>query len=135
MLTKIALIFKIILRWLIMYIDFKLLGKRISQRRRELGIKQNELAEKAEIANNYLSNIETGRSIPSLETFSRLCIVLNATPDSFLLGTVKTDDVTQSIIDNLKLCDNNSIDLVDDFVQMIVKRQNHTEHKKKQVKK
>lgn len=118
-----------------MYIDFKLLGKRISQRRRELGIKQNELAEKAEIANNYLSNIETGRSIPSLETFSRLCIVLNATPDSFLLGTVKTDDVTQSIIDNLKLCDNNSIDLVDDFVQMIVKRQNHAEHKKKQVKK
>ena len=135
MLTKIALIFKIILRWLIMYIDFKLLGKRISQRRRELGIKQNELAEKAEIANNYLSNIETGRSIPSLETFSRLCIGLNATPDSFLLGTVKTDDVTQSIIDNLKLCDNNSIDLVDDFVQMIVKRQNHAEHKKKQAKK
>lgn len=112
-----------------MYIDFKLLGKRISQRRHELGIKQNELAEKAEIANNYLSNIETGRSIPSLETFSRLCIVLNATPDSFLLGTVKTDDVTQSIIDNLKLCDNNSIDLVDDFVQLIVKRQNYLKNK------
>lgn len=112
-----------------MYIDFKLLGKRISQRRHELGIKQNELAEKAEIANNYLSNIETGRSIPSLETFSRLCVVLNATPDSFLLGTVKTDDVTQSIIDNLKLCDNDSIDLVDDFVQLIVKRQNHTKNK------
>ena len=43
-----------------------------------------------------------------------------------MLGTVKTDDVTQSIIDNLKLCDNDSIDLVDDFVQMIVKRQKHT---------
>lgn len=114
-----------------MYIDFKLLGKRISQRRHELGIRQNELAEKAEITNNYLSNIETGRSIPSLETFSRLCVGLNTTPDSFLLGTVKTDDVTQSIIDNLKLCDNNSIDLVDDFVQLIVKRQKHTEKQDK----
>lgn len=109
-----------------MYIDFKLLGKRISQRRHELGIKQNELAEKSEITNNYLSNIETGRSIPSLEIFARLCIELNTTPDSFLLGTVKTDDVTQSIIDNLKLCDNNSIDLVDDFVQLVVRRQKHT---------
>lgn len=114
-----------------MYIDFKLLGKRISQRRHELGVKQNELAEKAEITNNYLSNIETGRSIPSLEIFSRLCVELNTTPDSFLLGTVKTDDVTQSIIDNLKLCDNDSIDLVDDFVQMIVKRQKPAEKQEK----
>lgn len=114
-----------------MYIDFKLLGKRISQRRHELGVKQNELAEKPEITNNYLSNIETGRSIPSLEIFARLCIELNTTPDSFLLGTVKTDDVTQSIIDNLKLCNNDSIDLVDDFVQMIVKRQKKTEQQEK----
>ena len=114
-----------------MYIDFKLLGKRISQRRHELGVKQNELAEKSEITNNYLSNIETGRSIPSLEIFARLCIELNTTPDSFLLGTVKTDDVTQSIIDNLKLCNNDSIDLVDDFVQMIVKRQKQTEKQEK----
>lgn len=114
-----------------MYIDFKLLGKRISQRRHEVGIKQNELAENAEITNNYLSNIETGRSIPSLETFARLCIGLNTTPDSFLLGTVKTDDVTQSIIDNLKLCDNESIDLVDDFVQLIVKRQKRKEKQDK----
>lgn len=107
-----------------MYIDFKMLGKRIAQRRRELGIKQNELAEKAEISNNYLSNIETGRSIPSLTIFATLCIALNTTPDSFLLGTVKSDDVTQSIVENLKLCDNDSIDLVDDFVQLIVKKQN-----------
>lgn len=107
-----------------MYIDFKMLGKRIAQRRRELVIKQNELAEKAEISNNYLSNIETGRSIPSLTIFATLCIVLNTTPDSFLLGTVKSDDVTQSIVENLKLCDNDSIDLVDDFVQLIVRKQN-----------
>lgn len=31
-----------------MYIDFNSLGKRIAQRRRNLGYKQNELAEKAD---------------------------------------------------------------------------------------
>lgn len=105
-----------------MHIDFKLLGKRISQRRRELGIKQNELAEITDISNNYLSNIETGRSIPSLLTFATICIKLNTTPDNFLLGTVKTDNIPQHIIDNLKLCDDESLILINDFIEMLIKR-------------
>lgn len=106
-----------------MYIDFKLLGKRISQRRHEVGLKQNELAEIADISNNYLSNIETGRSIPSLTTFATICIKLNTTPDNFLLGTVKTDNIPQHIIDNLKLCDDDSLVLINDFIEMILKRE------------
>lgn len=51
-----------------MYIDFESLGKRIAQRRMALGYKQNELAEMADLSNNYLSNIENGHSIPSLTT-------------------------------------------------------------------
>ena len=46
-----------------MYVDFDSLGKRIAQRRVALGYKQNELAEKADLSNNYLSNIENGHSI------------------------------------------------------------------------
>lgn len=106
-----------------MEIDFKLLGKRISQRRHELGLKQNELAEMSDISNNYLSNIETGRSIPSLSTFATICICLNTTPDNFLLGIIKADNVPQNIIDNLKLCDENSLSLIQDLVQLIIDRQ------------
>ena len=107
-----------------MYIDFKMLGKRISQRRRELGLKQNEFAEIADISNNYLSNIETGCSIPSLTTFATICIKLQTTPDNFLLGTVKTDNIPQHIIDNLKLCDDESLSLANDFIEMLIKRTN-----------
>ena len=85
-----------------MYIDFEYLGKRIAQRRHELGYKQNELAEKADLSNNYLSNIENGRSIPSL------------------LGTIKTNDIPQSIIDNLKLCDDSSLKLINDIIQCVL---------------
>ena len=107
-----------------MYINFRQLGKRISERRRELGYKQNQLAENAEISNNYLSNIETGRSIPSLTTFASICSCLNTTPDNFLLGTIRTDNIPQSIIDNLKLCSSENLLLVDDFIQILIKRQN-----------
>lgn len=107
----------------IMYIDFNTLGKRIAQRRLALGYKQNELAEKADLSNNYLSNIENGHSIPSLKTFANICIQLETTPDMFLLGTVKTNDVPQSIIDNLKLCNNQSLKLIDEIIQCVLNQQ------------
>lgn len=116
-----------------MEINFEILGKRISQRRRELGFKQNQLAEMADISNNYLSNIETGRSVPSLSTFSTLCICLGTTPDNFLLGTIKTDNIPQSIIDNLKLCDEESLALISDFVQLLLIRQNSNATKEKMI--
>lgn len=106
-----------------MYIDFDLLGKRIAQRRIALGYKQNELAEKADLSNNYLSNIENGYSIPSLTTFANICIQLDTTPDMFLLGTIKTNDIPQSIIDNLRLCNNKSLLLTSDIIQCILKQQ------------
>lgn len=113
-----------------MYIDFKLLGKRIAQRRRDLGYRQKELAEKADISNNYLSNIETGRSIPSLTTFAEICVKLNTTPDNFLLGTIKADNIPQNIIDNLKLCNDDNLLLIDDFIQLLLKRQQNSADRK-----
>lgn len=106
-----------------MYIDFEALGKRIAQRRLALGYKQNELAEMAELSNNYLSNIENGHSIPSLTTFANICVQLETTPDMFLLGTIKTNNIPQSIIDNLKLCDNESLSLIGNIIQCVLDNQ------------
>lgn len=102
-----------------MYIDFESLGKRIAQRRMALGYKQNELAEMADLSNNYLSNIENG----SLTTFANLCVQLETTPDMFLLGTIKTNDIPQSIIDNLKLCNDKSLSLISDIIQCVLNQQ------------
>lgn len=43
----------------------------------------------------------------------------------FLLDTIKTNDIPQSIIDNLKLCDYNSLKLVNDIIQCVT-NQNDT---------
>ena len=45
-----------------MELDYLQLGKRIADRRRQMNLKQNALAEYVGISNNYLSSIEGGKS-------------------------------------------------------------------------
>ena len=72
-----------------MELDYSLIGKRISRRRKELGLKQSTVEEKAGIGYKYLSSIERAISIPSIEVIMRLAIALDTTPDEFLVGAVK----------------------------------------------
>ena len=67
-------------------VDYQLLGRRIAQLRRQRNLTQEELAEAADVTNNYISHIENCRSIPSLETVMKLCDALGVTPDTLLLG-------------------------------------------------
>lgn len=71
-----------------MNLDYSEIGRRIAHRRKLLGLKQSEVEEKAGIGYKYLSNIERGISIPSIEVIMRLSIVLGTTPDEFLVGTI-----------------------------------------------
>ena len=75
-----------------MTLDYTEIGKRIARRRKELGLKQSEVEEKADISYKYLSNIERGISIPSLEVLMRLAEVLKTTPDEFLLETPANEE-------------------------------------------
>ena len=69
------------------------LGKNICDLRREKGITQEELAEKAGISTSFLGHIERGSRIASLETLVALCNILKTTPQ-YLLGASLDDDLT-----------------------------------------
>lgn len=69
-----------------MNLNMKEIGKRISDRRKKLGIKQNILAEKLDISNNHMSGIENGKATPSVALFVKICDELNVTPDFFAAG-------------------------------------------------
>ena len=60
-----------------MEIDYTSIGIRIAKRRKEAGIKQNILAEKIGISNNYLSGIECGNEKPSLEILIKICNIFH----------------------------------------------------------
>lgn len=73
-------------------LDYKEIGRRIAQRRKELGLKQKEVEDRADIGYKYLSCIERGLSIPSTEVIMRLAAALDTTPDAFLVGSVRQEE-------------------------------------------
>lgn len=75
-----------------MELDYSEIGRRIAQRRKDLGLRQNQVCEKAGINDKYLSCIERATSIPSLEVVMKLALALETTPDTFLTGTIRYDD-------------------------------------------
>lgn len=101
------------------YVD---LGNRIKIRRKELRIKQNELAEQLKISNNHISSIENGREKPSLEILLRICEKLYVTPDYLLLGSIHSNNIPQNIADSLRLCCDDDVELTRQFVEILVKR-------------
>lgn len=57
------------------------IGAIIKKMRLEKGIKQIELARMAGISNTYLSDIESGRTIPSLKTLTKIARALGMEND------------------------------------------------------
>ena len=98
------------------------MGMRIKHRRKELKMKQADLAEVLCISNNHLSSIENGKQKPSLDIFVNLCDHLHVTPDYLLLGTMHAYNVPQDILDKLRSCNQADIELTRDFVELLVKR-------------
>ena len=87
------------------------MGNRIKIRRKELRIKQAELAERLNISNNHMSSIENGRQKPSLDIFIRICDLLNVTPDYLLLGSMHAYNIPQDIIDSKRSIGGTLVDL------------------------
>mgnify|MGYP002584919062 FL=1 len=83
---------------------------------------QEQLAEKAELSNIYISHIENSRSIPSLETLMKICSALNTTPDELLLGTKQDmENYLQSDIQKkLILCTPKERRMVSRFIDLLL---------------
>lgn len=105
-----------------MYVDYKEVGRRIALRRKSLGLKQNIVNEMAGLSDKYLSNIETARSIPSIDVLMRICNALDTTPDYILLGATKEksiSDVSNEIAVKFSGFSKDKQNLVYKFVAML----------------
>ncbi len=67
-----------------MKLNYTDVGKRIQYYRQISGKTQEEVAEKADISNNYLSKLETGKSAGSLEKYCNIAQVLGVTVDMLI---------------------------------------------------
>lgn len=101
-------------------LDYSLIGKRIARRRKELGLKQSEVCERAEINDKYLFCIERATSIPSLEVLMRLALALDTTSDEFLMGSVRHDgEQWQDVAQLLQTMNSRKLELARNFLSWL----------------
>ena len=71
--------------------DFKQGGHEIQRIRKERGMTQEQLAEKADVAANSISRIERGLLVPALSTLIDICNALETGADSILSAYISVD--------------------------------------------
>ena len=102
--------------------NYNEMGNRIKLRRQELKIKQYELASSINISENHMSSIERGCEKPSMDKFIAICRHLKVSPDYLVLGEMHPHNVPLNILDKLQLCSDEDVELVQEFVELLVKR-------------
>lgn len=100
-------------------LQYLTMGKRIKERRKELGITQNQFAETLQISNNHISTIENGKGHASIELFCKICSALDVTPDYLLVGQVHTNDLPKNISEMLQQCSPEDLALVEHMVEYL----------------
>lgn len=103
-----------------MTLDYSLIGKRIKQRRKRLDLTQEEVAERIDISNQHMSNIERAKSIPSTEVIMKLAAALDTTPNEFLLGTsLCPGEEWKAVAEKLRPLEAGQLELVSRFIDWV----------------
>ena len=67
-------------------LDYRVIGSRVRELRLRHKMTQEHLAELVDISPSFIGHIERGEKKPSLETMSRLTMVLETSMDYLILG-------------------------------------------------
>ncbi len=86
-----------------MSVDFKLIGSRIKETRKNAKKTQEWLAEQIDVSVGYISQIERGITKISLETLAEICAVLDGNMSYLVTGIASShnDYLKNEIVDNI----------------------------------
>lgn len=101
-----------------------LFGKRMKELRNNMGLSQNELAEKSNISSKYLSRIEMGQHFPSINTLIKLADALNVELKDFFEfahEATSTGELRESLRDLLSEADEDKLRLLVKVTRAVVK--------------
>ena len=82
----------------------KILGANIRKYRKQIGITQEQLAEKIGKSVNYIGMIERGEKVPSLKTFILIANALGASTDVLLVGITENSYVVRDSLLHERIC-------------------------------
>ncbi|MFF2909201.1 helix-turn-helix domain-containing protein [Paenibacillus sp. NPDC057934] len=102
--------------------DYGIIGRRIKSAREKKGMTQENLAEKLDVSNAYISKIERGKTPISLDRLSDLCRVLEESPEYMLRGSNNASDdyLRNEIMAMLEGCSPEKIRLIAQIIKPII---------------
>lgn len=66
-------------------LNFGVISSRLAEVIADSNLSQKEIAEKIGVSKSMLSHYKAGKKLPALDTFAKLCVVLDIDP-KFILG-------------------------------------------------
>lgn len=94
------------------YDDKKFIGEIIKNARKKLKLTQAELAEKIDMSEKNLGNIEKGKQFPQINNFFRLLEVLNLSLDDFGVNSNNEfDEKRENLIQKIYLLGDAEIEI------------------------
>ena len=99
-------------------------GLRIAKRRKEKGYTQAQLGELIGVGNRHISNIERGKSNCSTPILLKICGLLEVSPNYLLYGSIHENNLRKNIIDNIRLCSDEDLPLINEIINVFVKKSN-----------
>lgn len=83
----------------------KNMGKRLSQRRKQLDLTQEQLAEKMDVSIQMISNMELGKKAIRPENLLKVCKILDISSDYVLTGEKGEKETTDIFVKINRLSD------------------------------
>ena len=97
------------------------MGNRISARRKELKLTQEQLAEKMNLSLQSISCIELGKKAIRPENLVKLCEVLDATADYILTGC-RTERQLKGLVEKIATLNEEDYAIVEKLIDHLKKR-------------
>jgi transcriptional regulator with XRE-family HTH domain len=72
-------------------LDRKALGLVIKKRRKERNIKQSQVSSATKLSRNYISDIENGRYVPSVEALTKIAVYLDLDLNVLKMTEIQVD--------------------------------------------
>lgn len=107
--------------------DFYSIGANLRKVRTQKKLRQEDVAEKAELSVNYVGAVERGERLPSLETFIALLNAVGASADVVLCDVLDNGyEVKNSVInDKLKTLSKEDVSRIHDLIDVEIKHSRH----------
>lgn len=111
----------------VVLMDFYSIGANLRKVRIQKKLRQEDVAEKAELSVNYVGAVERGERLPSLETFISLLNAVGASADTVLCDVLDNGyEVKNSLInDKLKTLSRGDVSRIHELIDVEIKHSHH----------